>query len=200
MKKAGSIIKNYFDSLNFKGEEASLNYTGIWRCVTGKNIERCTRPVALKNGTLFVEVEDSIWLYQLTMLKDKIIADFNTLSGDSKITNIVFRNTGFSLSKKNKSRTSFHGKKDSNIEEQKITLEELSCTETNEIKKMIFHVPISYQERLGRLISSFYGLQQWKRKKGAQKCTRCHSLFIADDLNKKADICHICYREKKDKE
>ena len=202
MKKAGSIIKQYFKGQNLIGEEESLNYTGIWRRVTGKNIERCTRPVAFKKGILFVEVEDSAWLYQLTLLKDKIISDFNTISGDMRINNIIFRNTGFSLSENNieKNMSVRYEKKDSNVQEQKITMEKLSAKELDEIKNMVCFVPDFYQNRMDRLISSFFRLQHWKKKKGAKICTRCCSLFFTNGINHgKELLCHNCRRETNDK-
>ncbi len=202
MKKAGSIINNYFKGRNLTGKEESLNYTGIWRRITGKNIERCTRPVAFKKGILFIEVEDSVWLYQLTLLKEKLISDFNAISGDMRVNNIIFRNTGFSLSHSyiEKNNSVCDEKKDSNVQEQKITIEELSSTETDEIKNMVFFVPDLYKERMDRLISSFFRLQHWKKKKGAKVCSYCCSLFLANGPDLKNPLCHICSREKKVKE
>lgn len=199
MKKAGSAIKQYFKGRNFKGEAESLNYTGIWRRVTGKNIERCTRPVAFKNGTLFVEVEDSVWLYQLTLLKEKIICDFNEFSTDIKINNIIFRSTGFSLSGgyAEKNMLIRPEIKDSNVQEQKISREELSDAEVKEIKKMVCFVPDLYQEKIDRLISSFFRLQQWKKQKGAKICVHCSSLFIDNGIAEgESALCHICRRDK----
>ncbi len=203
MKKAGSIINNYFKDRNLNGEEESLNYTGIWRRITGKNIGRCTRPVAFKKGILFIEVEDSVWLYQLTLLKEKLISDFNAISGNIRVNNIIFRNTGFSLSDSyiEKNMSVCDGKKDSSIQEQKITIEELSATEIDEIKNMVFFVPDLYQDKMDRLLSSFFRLQQWKKKKGAKRCSYCCSLFFAKAIGQMEDpLCHICSREKKVKE
>ncbi len=199
MKKAGSIINNYFKCENFRREAESLDYTGIWQRITGKNIERCTRPVALKNGTLFVEVEDSIWLYQLTLLKDNIISDMNAISGDIKVTNIIFRNTGISLSGKIFKNNNFisQEKKDSNVQEQKITVEEeLSGTDLENIKKLVSFVPNFCQEGMDSLISSFFRLQHWKSRKGAKICTRCSSLYLENEnIYDKELLCHICKRE-----
>ncbi|MEW5919537.1 MAG: DUF721 domain-containing protein [Bacillota bacterium] len=199
MIKAGSLIKDYFQRKNLKGKTESLTYTGIWKRVTGKNIERYTLPVALKNGTLFVEVEDSIWLYELTLLKEKIISDFNAISGEMVVSDIVFRNTGFPLRENNleKELTLPCQKKDSFMQKKKLTMEKLGASETAEIKKIIQYMPESFQERMSRLLNNFFRLQEWKKEQGARVCPRCRSLFFpGDGAGEGKTLCHICGREK----
>lgn len=193
MKKIGTVIHKYYDCL--QNENKSLEYTGIWQRAAGKNISIRAKPVALKNDTLYVEVEDSVWLYQLTLLKEKIISDFNVLAGDKIISNISFSNKGrlFKNSvSKNISLTGFK-KKDSAKQIQKITLLKLPASEQAEVEKIIKNAPHEYRDCLKRLVVSFYLQQQWKKEQGAKICVRCNSLFIADSSKK--NTCHICLRE-----
>ena len=51
-----------------------------------------TRPLTIHKKKLIVEVNDSNWLYHLTMLKDKIIKEFNMEARSVIITEIRFIN------------------------------------------------------------------------------------------------------------
>lgn len=200
MKKAGSIIADFFKRSSVEVEKESLDYTSIWKHVTGENIYKCTRPVALKKGTLYVEVEDSVWLYQLTLLKDKIITDFNSFAAGTKIDNISFVNKGKSLAQADYKKTTvfLKEKKDSSIQIQKISKVRLSTSEKEEIDKIVCNVPDRYKNSLKRLVNNFFRLQHWKRDQGAVKCKRCWTMFLVKNVDYSNEpVCHICRREMK---
>lgn len=48
-----------------------------WEEVVGEQIARHAKPGGLQRGRLFVMVEDSIWLYHLSLLKSQIVASIN---------------------------------------------------------------------------------------------------------------------------
>lgn len=73
-----------------KGEQLAL-----WNKIAGKQIIQHSRPLAIKNNKLFVEVTDSTWLFHLTMLKPRIIEDFNRAAGFKAISDIKFFNADF---------------------------------------------------------------------------------------------------------
>jgi len=202
--KAGSVIKEFFQRRTRTTADAreSMTYTRIWQHVIGKNIERRTRPVALKNGVLFVEVEDSVWLYQLALLKDKIITDFNSHAGEALISDIMFRNMGFSLLSNHiiKKIPDPFEKKDSSRQKPKLIKEKLDAAEKNTIEKMVSAAPEPLQKRMCRLLGSYYRMQQWKKNQGAQDCPRCHTLFLEkNESREKESICVICQWEIKAK-
>ena len=63
-----------------------------WMKAVGEVALGQTQPVSFKKGTLVVIVENSTWLYKLTMEKRKIIKIFNEhYSGRQKVENIRFR-------------------------------------------------------------------------------------------------------------
>ncbi len=63
-----------------------------WRSAAGEAALGRTQPVSFKRGTLMVIVENSTWLYKLTMEKRGIIKLFNeNYSGRQKLEDIRFR-------------------------------------------------------------------------------------------------------------
>jgi len=48
-----------------------------WEEVVGEQIARHAKPGGLQRGRLFIVVEDSIWLYHLSLLKSQLAASFN---------------------------------------------------------------------------------------------------------------------------
>ena len=63
-----------------------------WRSVVGDEAKEHTLPVSLKKGTLVVVVENSVWLYKLTLEKDKVLKKFNEkYEGRKKAEQIRFR-------------------------------------------------------------------------------------------------------------
>ncbi len=72
-KKASAVIAAFSDAA---GEEATKH----------------ARPVSLKNGILMVIVDNSPWLYKLTLEKKKILKKFNEkYTGKKKARDIRFR-------------------------------------------------------------------------------------------------------------
>ncbi len=92
-------IKHAVNLFLFKaGLQEQLNkreQLALWNKVAGKQIIRYSRPVAIKKNKLFVEVTDSTWLFHLTMLKSRIIEDFNRAAGFKAISDIKFFNADF---------------------------------------------------------------------------------------------------------
>lgn len=203
MIKAGSIIKDLFknNSRNAAAAQENIKYTQIWRHITGKNIERRTRPVALKNGVLFVDVEDSVWLYQLTLLKDKLIDDFNAHAGEALISDIMFRSMGFSLlsTQKIKTMDGLPQKKDSFRQKTNLIKENLGAADQITIEKIMSTVPEPLREKMFRLLSSFFRMQQWKKKQGAKICPCCRTRFLeipqSGESHGQENICMICHQE-----
>ena len=61
-----------------------------WREIVGEKISQHTQPVTVKKGNLFVRVDSSGWLTQLTYLKEKIISQINQREGSDLIKDIYF--------------------------------------------------------------------------------------------------------------
>ena len=63
----------------------------VWEEAVGKNIARRAKAVSLRNDILFVHVQNSVWLQELSLLKEGIIEKINTLVGKDVVRDIVFR-------------------------------------------------------------------------------------------------------------
>jgi len=61
-----------------------------WREIVGEKISQHTQPITVKKGNLFVRVDNSGWLTQLTYLKEKIISQINQREASNLIKNIYF--------------------------------------------------------------------------------------------------------------
>jgi hypothetical protein len=92
-------IKHAVDLFLLKaGLQEQLNkreQLALWNKIAGKQIIRHSRPLTIKKNKLFVEVTDSTWLFHLTMLKPRIIEDFNRAAGFKAISDIKFFNADF---------------------------------------------------------------------------------------------------------
>ena len=63
----------------------------VWEEAVGKTISRRAKAISLRNDILFVRVQNSVWLQELSMLKEGIIEKINTLVGKDVVRDIVFR-------------------------------------------------------------------------------------------------------------
>lgn len=73
-----------------KGME-EYNALSQWHRIVGEQISRHTNPVLIKKGRAIIEVDDSVWINELSFLKNKIIEKFNTSIGKTIIKDISFR-------------------------------------------------------------------------------------------------------------
>jgi predicted nucleic acid-binding Zn ribbon protein len=95
LRKTGHV-RNIVDNLLLKWEKEKVNKGGAvrdaWEFAVGEEAKRHTRPVSLKTGTMVVIVEDTSWLYRLTLEKRKILSKFNEkYAGRKKPADIRFR-------------------------------------------------------------------------------------------------------------
>ncbi len=85
------VLGRVFNRRGISKKMKEMSLLGLWQEVVGKKIDRHTHPFSVKKGKLFVNVDNSGWLVQLTYLKDKIIAEFNKKEGGKPIKDIYFR-------------------------------------------------------------------------------------------------------------
>ena len=79
----------------------------LWTEVVGEEIDRHTAPFVIRKGKLFVKVDNSGWLAQLTYLKDKIISELNKKQPGKPIKDIYFRLGEIKKDKRRKVRASY---------------------------------------------------------------------------------------------
>ena len=84
----GSLISRLDREKKQKGDRVS----SAWVQAVSKKTQQHSRPVSFKRGILMVIVENSTWLYELTMEKRQIIKRFNeAYKGRQKLTDIRYR-------------------------------------------------------------------------------------------------------------
>jgi predicted nucleic acid-binding Zn ribbon protein len=61
-----------------------------WSKIVGPRVAAHTTPDALSKGTLWVRVDSSSWMHQLSFLKEEILAKANELCGETLVNEIRF--------------------------------------------------------------------------------------------------------------
>lgn len=87
----GEIIEKAL--VNFKKERNSPAEKIIreWKDIVGTEIAKVARPVKIKFGTIFVNVENSAWLQELFFLEREILNKLNKQTKGKPIKKICFR-------------------------------------------------------------------------------------------------------------
>jgi hypothetical protein len=77
-----------------KGIDKQLQYHQVyqtWETIVGGRIAKVAFPVQIRDGTLRVNVTNSVWLHQLSLIKQNIIRKLNTRLGQEVISDIHFK-------------------------------------------------------------------------------------------------------------
>ena len=118
----GEVLGRVFSRRGISRKMKEMSAVGVWKEVVGKKIDRHTHPFSIKKGKLFVYVDNSGWLVQLTYLKDKIIAEFNKKEGGKPIKDIYFRLGEIKKSTKGRARKPLSAKR---VKLEKVELDEI---------------------------------------------------------------------------
>lgn len=62
-----------------------------WDAVAGGQVARVTRPDALQNGVLWVVVKNAVWIQELVMLREQILAGLEDRLGEPLVRDVRFR-------------------------------------------------------------------------------------------------------------
>lgn len=84
------VLDRIFSRRGIDKKMKEMSVLKLWKEVVGKKIDKHTHPFSVKKGKLFVRVDNSGWLVQLTYLKDKIMAELNKKEGGKLINDIYF--------------------------------------------------------------------------------------------------------------
>lgn len=90
--KVGKIIEKIMTNYNdYKGEQKRLEI--LWEKVAGEKIVKHTKCTKINNKKIFIEVENSVWMNELTFLKGKLKIDAKKIFGEVGliIEDIVFK-------------------------------------------------------------------------------------------------------------
>ena len=86
------IIANIIEDLSSGKKFRERQVLEVWSEVAGKRIVRHTRPVMVRNGRLLINVDRSVWLYELTQKhKDRLLKRLQKRVGEDTLKEIQFR-------------------------------------------------------------------------------------------------------------
>ena len=95
-KKPGKKIEHIVEGLLNRWETSKVgkgnDVREAWGEAAGEETKGHTQPISFKKGILLIAVENSTWLYKLTLEKRKITEKFNDVyKGKQKVQDIRFR-------------------------------------------------------------------------------------------------------------
>jgi hypothetical protein len=193
MEKIGPSVEVFLERTGLKNQLKKREYLFIWEKVAGEHVAQYTRPVKIKEETLFVEVNDSIWVYHLNMLQGKIIDEFNDLAGSKMISKIKFINEDFyarELSEKKQESVNL-GEQINDLFHAGAVI--LTPKEEEEIEKALRLSPEYFRNQLRIIFKKSISRDKWKKEKGAISCRVCNDPFFKQHPDDQ--ICPYCLQK-----
>ncbi len=87
----GSVLKKVIKSLGGKGRFTEEEISGAWTAAVGEAAARHSRPVSFRRSSIFVNVDRSTWLHEMTVRKKEILASLEERLKGKKFKDIRFR-------------------------------------------------------------------------------------------------------------
>ncbi len=182
MKRIDSLLDKLLTKKHFyikiKGNLALLK----WDELVGEKLARFTTPLYYKEGVLYIGVVSSIFMRELTFMKEMILKKIKENVGEAPINDIKFR-----VIEKNRIR---HRKKyipDSvEMDFSNITL---SPSDLNWIEalSMKLNADDKTRNKYRQLLTFYKKNEKLRESMGYKKCKRCGVLFKG-----RGDLCPIC--------
>ena len=85
------VLKNIINGITKKGGLTEEDVDAGWANVVGEKAARHSKPRSLKGSRLIVNVDDSSWLYELTIQKKEILDKLGAELKSKKIKEITLR-------------------------------------------------------------------------------------------------------------
>ena len=74
-RKAGDVLPNVLKDLRIEARQAEAELVKVWNSLIDPNIVAHAQPANLRKGTLFVNVDSSVWLSEIVRYRRKEILD-----------------------------------------------------------------------------------------------------------------------------
>ncbi|MCC6141583.1 MAG: DUF721 domain-containing protein [Nitrospira sp.] len=87
----GTILSGLAKQLGLETRLVEVRIQQEWRSLVGEPIGSHTWPAQIRFHKLYLLVENSVWLQQLTFLKPALLAKINAEAGSELLTDIVLR-------------------------------------------------------------------------------------------------------------
>ena len=86
-----NILKDVIKDLSGKGRVSAEEVGRAWEEAAGHRAARHTKPVSIKKSVLTVNVDDSGWLYELTIKKKDLLKKLEDRIRGKQLKNLRFR-------------------------------------------------------------------------------------------------------------
>ncbi len=86
----GKILTEVLRDLGLSKKLLEQRAVVEWSDIVGRRVAEHARALRVDNGRLFVEVDSSVWLQELTLMKRSILRQINDRIGRTAIDNIHF--------------------------------------------------------------------------------------------------------------
>jgi len=86
-----SILEKTIQSLEINVPLKTYSILGAWNEIVGESVAAHSRPRAIRNRILFIDVAHPTWMQQLQFLKPTLLEKINTFLGESLIQDIRFK-------------------------------------------------------------------------------------------------------------
>jgi predicted nucleic acid-binding Zn ribbon protein len=91
-KKADAVLPRVLTGLRMERRQAEAEIVRVWSCQLDPNIVAHTQPTGIRNGTLFVAVDSSVWLDEIVRYRRReILERLQNSFGRELIRRISFR-------------------------------------------------------------------------------------------------------------
>lgn len=90
-ERAANILDRLTNRMGIAARLEKEKAVVLWEEVVGQGVARRAKATSVRDNILFVTVQNSMWLQELALLKEGIIAKVNSLIGSEVIKDIVFR-------------------------------------------------------------------------------------------------------------
>lgn len=87
----GELVKKVIKKLGGKGHLGEEEIINAWAFVVGRKAARHTKPVSFRKSVLLINVNESSWLYELTIRKKEILKGLAARLEGKKLKDIRFR-------------------------------------------------------------------------------------------------------------
>jgi hypothetical protein len=87
----GDILNSMLHDMKADGGMEHVMLRDIWNQAVGARIAENTRPEFIREGVLFVNVANSVWMQELHFLRDKILEKVNSELDSTQIKEIRFK-------------------------------------------------------------------------------------------------------------
>lgn len=85
------VLKDIIGKISNKGIPTQEDMAGAWARAVGEGAAKHSKIRSLKSGRLVVNIDDSSWLYELTIRKKELLKKIGEILNSSKIKEITLR-------------------------------------------------------------------------------------------------------------